>query len=542
MNRWIRFSGILGVVLLIFGILGGLVLGFGAGSSVQVLMMAHVVLGTAAIITWFLLVGLKSIKEGEQSIKGRSARFGANLALYTTVFVGLLVALNWLVNRHDRRWDLTEQGVYSLAPQSTKILAGLQKPLRVVMFKNIGLENEQQLTDLLELMKGANRDRVQVDTVDPRSQPHLIDTYGMKRGNVLYLSYGEGESAGVSRINEASEEAIVNAVLKLTRGDAKKIYYVVGHGEPELGSDAQDGLKQFAEALGDEQLTVEAFVPAQAESVPADAAAVVLCSPEQVLPERERDLLVRYAEQGGKLLLFADPRRASTVREISAHFGMKIGDDMVVDQVQRLFSGPALGVQPLIRDYGRHPITQGFSDQNIVIFSQASTIEIPRDTEQQASPYAAIARTGDTAWGETNIDALLDATNPSADLDPADKRGPVTLGAVYEKKLDQEKKEGSDEPQFERAVKVVVFGDSDWIKNANLMVYAHRDYILNTVNWLVGEAGGVSIRPRSIRKPELTPITAETYLNILSASFIVPEILFIFGLVIWWRRRTAVVA
>ena len=102
MNRWIRFSGILGVVLLIFGILGGLVLGFGAGSSVQVLMMAHVVLGTAAIITWFLLVGLKSIKEGEQSIKGRSARFGANLALYTTVFVGLLVALRYLtVNSAD---------------------------------------------------------------------------------------------------------------------------------------------------------------------------------------------------------------------------------------------------------------------------------------------------------------------------------------------------------------------------------------------------------------------------------------------------------
>jgi ABC-type uncharacterized transport system involved in gliding motility auxiliary subunit len=74
------------------------------------------------------------------------------------------------------------------------------------------------------------------------------------------------------------------------------------------------------------------------------------------------------------------------------------------------------------------------------------------------------------------------------------------------------------------------------------MVYAHRDFILNTVNWMVGESGGVTIRPRSIRKPELTPITSDTYLNILSASFIIPEIIFILGLLIWWRRRTAVMA
>ncbi len=547
MSRWVRFSGLLGVVLLIFGVLGGLVLGFGAQSSVQILMLLHIVGGIGAIVFWFFVVGLHSLKEAEQAIKGRSARFGANVVLYSAVFIGLLVALNWLVNRHDMRWDLTEEGVYSLAPQSEKIIAGLKKPLKVVSFKGIGLENEQQLEDLLALMKGANREQVTLENVDPRTQPHLVDTYGMKRGNVLYLKYGEGDKAGVSRINEASEEGIVNAVLKLTRGDAKKIYYVIGHGEPELKDNTQEGVQQFVEALDDERLVVEAFVPAQSEKVPDDATAVILCSPSQKLPDREREMLVSYAEKGGHLLLFADPRRAESVREISHHFGIVVGEDVVVDQVQRLFAGPALGVQPIIRDYGHHPITQNFSEQNIVIFNQASSVTSPPTMDQQsASPYSPIATTGDTAWAETNMNALFDSETPSAEKDPADLAGPVTLGVVYEKKLDGEKKpeekKDSAEPAFEKSTRVVVFGDSDWIKNANLMVYAHRDYILNTINWLVGESGGITIRPRSIRKPELSPITTETYLNILSASFIIPEIIFILGLCIWWRRRTAVTA
>lgn len=543
MNRWVRFSGILGVVLLIFGVLGGLVLGFGAQSSVQILMLMHIVVGIGAIIFWFFVVGLHSVKEAEQAIKGRSARFGANVILYAAVFVALLVALNWLANRHDKRWDLTEEGVYSLAPETEKILSGLKKPLKIVSFKGIGLENEEQLEDLLGLMKGANRNQVTLESVDPRTQPHLVDNYGMKRGNVLYLKYGEGDTAGVSRINEASEEAVLNAILKLARGDAKKIYYVVGHGEPELKDGAQEGMQQFVEALDDERLTVEAFVPTQADKVPADAAAVILCSPGQKLPDRERDMLIAYAEQGGRLLLFADPRRADSVREISHHFGIAVGEDVVVDQVQRLFAGPALGVQPIVRDFGHHPITQNFSDQNIVIFSQASSVTAPPNMDQQSkSPYETIAQTGDTAWGETNIRALFDSDSPSAEQDAADLGGPVSLGVVYEKKIDSEKKpddkKDSTEPEFEKSTRIIVFGDSDWIKNANLMVYAHRDYILNSINWLVGENGGISIRPRSIRKPELSPITTETYLSILSTSFIIPEVIFILGLCIWWRRRT----
>jgi ABC-type uncharacterized transport system involved in gliding motility auxiliary subunit len=548
MNRWVRFSGIVGVVVLIFGVLGGLVLGFGAGSSVQLLMLLHIIAGVAAIIFWFFVVGLSSIQEAEQAIKGRTARFGANLGLYTVVFVGLLVALNWLANRHDKRWDLTEEGVYSLSSQSQKILSGLKKPLKIVAFKGIGMQNEQEAFDLLELMKSANRDQLKIETVDPRTQPHLVDNYGMKRGNVLYLQYGEGDTPGISRINEASEEAIINGVLKLTKGDAKKIYYIVGHGEPELAAEDQNGVKQFVDALSDERLTVESLVLAQSEKIPDDAAAVILCSPEQKLADRERDMLTSYADGGGKLVMFADPRRAESVREISSHFGITVGEDIVVDQVQRLFAGPSLGVQPIVRDYGTHPITQNFSEQNIVIFSQASSVSGPAPTPQGgASPISIIARTGPTAWGETNLAALFDATEPSADKDSKDLEGPVSLAAVYEKKIEdasskEDKKDATTEPTFDRAARVVVFGDSDWIKNANLMVYAHRDYILNTINWLVGESGGISIRPRSIRKPELTPITAETYLNILSASFIIPEVIFIFGLIVWWKRRTAVTA
>ena len=60
------------------------------------------------------------------------------------------------------------------------------------------------------------------------------------------------------------------------------------------------------------------------------------------------------------------------------------------------------------------------------------------------------------------------------------------------------------------------------------------------VNWVAGEEGGVAIGPKSIRASS-SPFSQATYSVILALSFIGPELLLLFGLFIWWRRRVALV-
>jgi ABC-type uncharacterized transport system involved in gliding motility auxiliary subunit len=84
--------------------------------------------------------------------------------------------------------------------------------------------------------------------------------------------------------------------------------------------------------------------------------------------------------------------------------------------------------------------------------------------------------------------------------------------------------------------RVVVFGDATWIENGNLSAMGNRDLILNSINWIMGEEGGVAIGPKSIRA-SVAPIPQSTFNVILAFSFLGPEIILLFGLFIWWRRR-----
>lgn len=539
MNRWIRFAGILGLVLFLFGTAGS----FLVGSFTEPLLLAHLLGGFALLVIWFLLSGVQNLSSAGGVIKGRTTRFGASAVAATAFFLGILVAVNWFANRYNKRWDLTEQNVYSLADQSSRTVDALKKPLKLVGFK--AGEGSEQIEDLLALYKERNPGKVTTQIVDPRTKPQLVDTYGMKPGNLIYLQYGEGENPQVSRLNEVTEEALTNAIIKLTRGEARKVYYVTGHGEPDLQGRTADGLQLFAGAIGDEHMTMEPILLSKGGSIPGDAAAVLLVSPKKQLLPDERDMLAKYAEEGGRLVLFADPRGGDDVKQIASRFGIQVGDDVVIDQIQRLFAGPALGAQPVVQSYGSHPITKDFGQDDVTIFNIASSVK-PAANPAAGVTYTELAKTGPTAWGETNVAAVFDAEAPSAVQEAGDTAGPVTLAVAYEKKLDAPKaaegeKEEKQDPSFEKVSRVVVFGDSDFLFNANLGVYSNRDLALNTVNWVVGEEGGISIRPRSV-KASVAPIERGTYFTILASSFVIPELILILGLFVWWKRREVSVA
>jgi len=394
---WIRFSGLLGLVIFLFGFIAS----FLVQQFNQPLLMAHMALGLLLIAVWFFGYGLKNINQAGDVLKGRSSRFGANALLYSIVFIGFLAVINYLAHQHNLRWDLTESRVYSLSQQSETALKNINKPLKIVAFKGISQIDEFALKDLLDLYKYSNS-KIAVEMIDARSKPHLLDRYEMKPGNQVYLEYGEGEKKGVSHINEVSEEAITNAVIKLARGEAKRVYYVEGHGEPDITSDAPQGLKSFAEAVGDEHLLIENIILAQKPVVPENAAAVVLISPKKPLLPEEKNTLIQYVEGGGRLLLFADPRAANDVRDLAAHFNIDIGNNVVIDQIQRMFAAPALGAQPIVRDYAQHPITKNLKARDITVFNIASSVKAGGQ-KKAGAVYSELAKTGPQAWGETDF-------------------------------------------------------------------------------------------------------------------------------------------
>ena len=521
MSRWLRFFGILGLVLLTFGLIGGIVV----GSFTQWLIVLHLLGGLGLIVT-SLVASPNSWGSARSVMIGRRARLGYFFSVYSLVFLALLVTANWLVKKYDRRWDLTAEGVYSLSSQSKKALDSLTKPLRLVSFTD-----EPQAKSLLDLY-AFHSSKVSVETINPRTKPQLAEKYGMSQGNLIYLEYGEGKDLAASRVNDATEDAVTNALIKLTRGAARKLYYLVGHGEPGLEDRGPQGVLGLKMAIDDEHMSVEALKLAEQASVPADAAAVLIVGSKQPLFPHELQELKKYADAGGSLLILTDPRGAPQISELVQAYAVKIGQNVVIDQVVRLFGGPALGVEPIVQSYGQHPITSELTEQDLVVFSMASSVTGEGSTTLVSS--------GPASWAETNLSAVLDSDQASAAFDAADMRGPVSMAVAYEKGVGVgEQNQSTEDPSFKKKTRVVVFGDSDWVQNERLTFGKHRDLILNSLGWLAGEEGGVSIRPRFL-KPSIEPISRNAILGLLASSLLLPELILVFGLMVWWNRRTVI--
>ena len=125
MRRNSALAGIIGAVLLAFGLVDYFI-----AAGFRFFVLVNLVGGVFAIVSWLV--------SGRQSIGaiagGRTARYGANAALYSIAFVGILIALNYLSTVYHHRIDLTEEKVFSLSPQSLQIVKSLDKPLKFYGF------------------------------------------------------------------------------------------------------------------------------------------------------------------------------------------------------------------------------------------------------------------------------------------------------------------------------------------------------------------------------------------------------------------------
>jgi ABC-type uncharacterized transport system involved in gliding motility auxiliary subunit len=528
MVRWAKFLGIVGLVLLAVGIGGASVI---SSQFIPVFFITHIVIGAVCVTLWFLLYGMKALGQPGGVVSNRGIRFGTSVALYTMLFLVLLTGVNWYVNKHNKRWDLTEQGVYSLASQSYELLKNASDEIEIRIFDN-GQINPEQARDLLDLYREANPGKVKTELILAKSNPQLVEKYAMKGGNLVYIGYGKNASKGASRVNEIAEEQITNAIVKLTKGAEKKIYYVVGHGEPDITNTGEQGAKALVDAMADEHLKVESLQLATASKIPDDAAAVLLVSPSKALQAFEQEALVKYANQGGGLVLFTDPRKPRDIASIASKFDITIGDDAVIDMLQRLFSGSLL--DPIGVVGAASDITRTFGPEDNFLFSLASSVKVPAAKEGSTASYVELIKTGPNAWAETDLVTLLDSEPPTAQLDPTDTKGPVTIAATYSKPVD-ESKEGS------KKIKVVVFGDSDFVLNNRLPTLFNRDLLLNSINWAAGESSGFAIRPRTLRSSQAA-ISEQTFKQMLALVFLLPELFLIAGLSVWWRRKHVAVA
>src|SRR5262245_63407106 len=370
--------------------------------------------------------------------------------------------------------------------------------------------------------------------VDPDKEPTLAEQMKITTVPSLHIQYGKESFV----VTQPTEETITNGIIRVTRPGKKIVYFTEGFGEPSL-TDPQDpkGFASLKLALEQENYEVKSLLLPSVEQIPDDASVVVLAGPTRPLSDGAIAALEAYLKRGGRLFAMVAPHPSSDKageRLVSflANWGVKVGNDIVIDREVRLFEGPRLGVVPLSRTYGTHPITQGFRD--FTAYPQTSSVE-PAAEGKKGLTATSLVKTSESSWAETNVDGVL--VQGTASLDDADRKGPVSIAVAVTANL---KEMGLTPPEGVTEARLVVFDTPMFIDNQQLaQSQLNGDLFMNSVGWLVGQEELVSIRSRSVRasRADLTPAQAARvfYLSV----FIIPQLLIALGIWVWWRRRSA---
>ncbi len=459
----------------------------------------------------------------------RQARYGALATVSVFVALGVVVAVNYLSTRENKRWDLTANKANSLSAQTIKVLDNLDAPVKMTAFDR--QTNLDRFRDRLGEYAYQSK-RVTAEYIDPDTKPVVAKEYQIDQYGTVVVEYkGRRE-----RATSDSEQDLTNALIKVVSGKERSVYFVQGHGEKDPTRTERDGYSAVAETLKRDNYKVDKLVLAQQKDVPADATEVIVAGPTSDLLPEEVEALRRFMAKAGKVMIMIDPSLdkappLSNLQALVKDWGIDLNNNVVVD-ISGATNEPSLAVAA---NYPPHPITERFSTLTIYPVSRALQVIAGGTNGHVAQP---LVETGARSWAETNLATLSSSAGVKMEPEKGDIAGPVVVAAAVAAPVEANTPAtpgDADAPKPES--RMVVFGDSDFPSNAYGGIAGNPNLFANAVNWLAQQENLIAIRPVAANDRRVTMTARQQQGVMLISIFLVPALVFGTGVWAWWRRR-----
>ena len=262
--------------------------------------------------------------------KGRSAKYGTMSLVSIVVFLGILVAINYLATRQNKRWDLTANQVYSLSDQTIKVLKDLPEPVKFTVFDPASqvrrFRNRLDCRYQYQSSKLHDRVRRSRSRAGARQAAKIealrtvaVRIQGPHRARDLDRRAGPHQRADQGR-HRRGEEGLLHA----------------GPRREEHRGHRSRRLQRRREELKQDNFAFEQLVLIQQKTVPDDATVVVIAGPTTDFFPPEIEALKAYVAKGGKV--FCPARSAAARRrpqplltQFLMDWGISAGNDIVLD-------------------------------------------------------------------------------------------------------------------------------------------------------------------------------------------------------------------
>jgi gliding motility-associatede transport system auxiliary component len=487
-------------------------------------------------LVFTLLYVLSQWREIVREMSGRQAKYGSLAAASIIVVLGILAAINYLADRHNRRWDLTAAKQYTLSDQTKKILQGLPEPVKATVFART--DDFERFRNRLDEYAYQSGNKFQVDYVDPEKRPALAERLQENSLGTIVLEY-QGRT---QRVTSDSEQDITNGLIKVIQGTQHKVYFVQGHREHDLSGSDERGYSAVAKQLGSDNFTAEPLVLLQ-QDIPADASVVVIAGPTSDFLPAEIAKLQAYLDKGGKLMVLIDPPQDVTAPPPAnliaflRSWGVEVENNAVLDVMSQL-RGADPSVPIAAPPYPSHPITENF--RMLTAFPYTREIK-PVEGGAEGRTATTFIQSGRNSWAETDLKALTSEGTAQPDEGAGETPRQVSLGVAVTAPVAGSTPEPAPAPGATAPpapqTRLVVLGDSDFATNAFLGTAGNEDLFLNMVNWLAQQENLISVRPRDPQDRRITLTAGQDRFVFWLTVLIIPAIVIGAGIQAWWRRR-----
>ncbi|MFQ5455404.1 MAG: GldG family protein [Nitrospirota bacterium] len=443
----------------------------------------------------------------------RSAKFGTNSLVMVIILAGILGILNLIFYKHNKRFDFTEIGSFSLSPQTLNILKGLNKEIKITAFYPEISRNKPRARDILDTYRYYSKN-IRYEFIDLDKDPVAARRYGINRYGIIVVE----SDISKTKIKYLNEEELTNAIIRVSREDKKTIYFIEGHGEHSISDrESRRGFSQVKESLEKEGYEVRKVFLVQEDVIPDDVQAAVIAGPQRPFISHELEVVDSFLNRGGKLLILLDPDFDGGLQDLLKKWGIELYDDIIIDPLSRLFGGKYN--IPVVKAYYQHEIIKDFNLPTL--FPLSRSVSFNKEMEETIL-FQPIIHAGPTSWAD------MTPQSEALKFDPEkDKKTPVIAASLSYKNKKDLSKQGT----------LVIFGDSDFASNLYLNSLGNRDLFLNTISWLTEDKDLLSIGQREIKTTKLllTRTQGNIIFNIL--VIILPASVFFIGIIVWIKRK-----
>ena len=431
-------------------------------------------------------------------------------------------------------FDLSSQKLYSIGDQTKSFLKDLDKDVTIYQVVQSGSEDET-ISKLLEKYEEESS-HIKVEEKDPVVNPKFTSEYTSDEvsANSLIVVCGDrSKVVDYSNIYESSidyntyqsqttgfdgEGQITSAISYVTSEDMPVLYTLDGHGEKELSSDIQEDIQKANIDIKSLNLITE-------ESVPEDAACLLINAPTSDISETEKDAIIEYLENGGKAMIFSDYTTESmdNFDAVLKNYGVERVDGIVIEGDTQHYAQmpyylvPTVNSTDAISDF----VSQGY----YVLMPYAQGIKQSDDIRDTVTVNSLLT-TSDSAYSKVDVN--------SGDIEKADGDvdGPFDLGVSITETLDDDKE-----------TQIVYYTSSNLMDSQiNQMVSGgNEQMIMSSLNWMCSndETTTISIPSKDLQVSYLTLTAYDVSFWKICVMGLIPGAFLVIGFMVWLKRRKA---